>query len=377
MRRYKEKDILRLAKRINNSKRSYLLVNPLQAKHIPVSPSDALQMMTSLGELVSERYGDARLVIGFAETATAIGAVVAKSISDECTFIHTTREKAVGANNYVFFTEEHSHATEQKIVADDLDSFFTATDTIVLVDDEFSTGKTLVNMVDQLRDKYPAICEKKIVAASIINRLSEDNLRRWAAAGIESVCLLKLDNLDYTPSVEPISVKEAATITEDYKSSDALASIIIQDLPDPRLGVNISYYYETCTSKVELLSQNCNLQGKDVLILGTEECMLPALLIGKAIEDQKIVHSIMCHATTRSPIGISNIPDYPIQSGYCIHSLYDLMRSTFIYNLRPYDTVLIVSDTKAPFHRGLYELSVALKEQGCGEIVCLAGDSDV
>ena len=377
MRRYKEKDILRLAKRINNSKRSYLLVNPLQAKHIPVSPSEALQMMTSLGELVSERYGDARLVIGFAETATAIGAVVAKSISDECTFIHTTREMAVGANNYIFFTEEHSHATEQKIVADDLETFFTATDTIVLVDDEFSTGKTLVNMVDQLRDKYPAIRDKKIVAASIINRLSEENLRRWAAASIESVCLLKLDYLDYTPSVEPISVKEAVAISEDYRSSDALASIIVQDLPDPRLGVNISYYYEMCTSKAELLSQSCNLQGKDVLILGTEECMLPALLIGKAIEDQKKVHSIMCHATTRSPIGISNIPDYPIQSGYCIHSLYDLMRNTFIYNLRPYDTVLIVSDTKAPFHRGLYELSVALKEQGCGKIVCLAGESDV
>ena len=105
--------------------------------------------------------------------------------------------------------------------------------------------------------------------------------------------------------------------------------------------------------------------------------MLPALLIGKVIEDQKEVHSIMCHATTRSPIGISNIPGYPIQSGYCIHSLYDLTRNTFVYNLHSYDTVLIVSDTKAPFHQGLYELSVALKQQGCGEILCLAGDSDV
>lgn len=36
--RYQEKDILRIAKRINNSRRPYLLVNPLQAKHIPVSP---------------------------------------------------------------------------------------------------------------------------------------------------------------------------------------------------------------------------------------------------------------------------------------------------------------------------------------------------
>lgn len=33
---------LRIAKRYNNPKRSYLLVNPLQAKHIPVSPGRRL-----------------------------------------------------------------------------------------------------------------------------------------------------------------------------------------------------------------------------------------------------------------------------------------------------------------------------------------------
>ena len=99
--RYQEKDILRIAKRINNSRRPYLLVNPLQAKHIPVSPSTALQMMTSLGELVAAKYGDARLVIGFAETATAIGAVVAKTISDECLYIHTTREIVTDVKDYI------------------------------------------------------------------------------------------------------------------------------------------------------------------------------------------------------------------------------------------------------------------------------------
>ena len=95
MQRYKENDILKLAKRINNSKRSYLLVNPLQAKHIPVSPSAALQMMTSLGELVSERYGDARLVIGFAVILLIIlqvlgGTIVSvflEGISNSITFI--------------------------------------------------------------------------------------------------------------------------------------------------------------------------------------------------------------------------------------------------------------------------------------------------
>ena len=74
---YTAADTLRIAKRYNNPKRSYLLVNPLQAKHIPVSPAAALEMMGALGNQVAAKYPEARLVIGFAETATAIGAAVA------------------------------------------------------------------------------------------------------------------------------------------------------------------------------------------------------------------------------------------------------------------------------------------------------------
>ncbi len=74
---YTAADTLRIAKRYNNPKRSYLLVNPLQAKHIPVSPAAALEMMGALGDQVAAKYPEARLVIGFAETATAIGAAVA------------------------------------------------------------------------------------------------------------------------------------------------------------------------------------------------------------------------------------------------------------------------------------------------------------
>ena len=53
MRPYTAADTLRIAKRYNNPKRSYLLVNPLQAKHIPVSPTAALEMMSALGGQVA------------------------------------------------------------------------------------------------------------------------------------------------------------------------------------------------------------------------------------------------------------------------------------------------------------------------------------
>lgn len=86
---YTAADTLRIAKRYNNPKRSYLLVNPLQAKHIPVSPAAALEMMGALGDQVAAKYPEARLVIGFAETATAIGAAVAARLGPDCLYVHT------------------------------------------------------------------------------------------------------------------------------------------------------------------------------------------------------------------------------------------------------------------------------------------------
>ena len=50
MKTYTSDSCLRLARRVNNRKRTYLLVNPLQGKHLPVSPIQALEMMKTLGD---------------------------------------------------------------------------------------------------------------------------------------------------------------------------------------------------------------------------------------------------------------------------------------------------------------------------------------
>ena len=108
---YKKNDLLTIAKRYNNNKRSYLLVNPLQGKHLAVSPAKALSMMESLGEKVKKKYPETKLVIGFAETATAIALKVADTISSECYCINTTREVLPEGEDFIYFSEEHSHAS--------------------------------------------------------------------------------------------------------------------------------------------------------------------------------------------------------------------------------------------------------------------------
>ena len=343
-------DVLTVAKRLNNSKRSYLLVNPLQGKHLPTKPSAALEMMNALGKKVAE-ISSARLVIGFAETATAIGAVVAKNLSDNCVYLQTTRENLAGF--FVEFMEEHSHAPEQKLFAENLAELLD-TPEIVFVDDEFSTGKTLRNIIRQLKAEFPALNGKKIFAASIINRLLAENVAALAEDNISCVSLVKLDkNFD----ADKFSVNPAQEISP-VKKNFVLHELNFID--NPRFGVKIGDYFAQCDAAgnfiVDMLKRE-NISG-EILILGTEEFMLPAILAGFKLEQANF--SVFTHSTTRSPIGISTAENYPIREGFKLKSFYDSTRTTFIYNLKPCDAAIIMTDAKN-FAAGLENLLAALK----------------
>lgn len=98
---FQERDLVAIAKRENNKKRNYLVVDPMQGKHIPVSPSKAIDLFTKLAEKIKEAYGNEKILfIGFAETATAIGSQVAISVGGD--YIQTTREIIEGVH-YLFF----------------------------------------------------------------------------------------------------------------------------------------------------------------------------------------------------------------------------------------------------------------------------------
>ncbi len=370
--KYTAADVLRIAKRLNNTKRAYLLVNPLQAKHIPVKPSTALEMMRTLGEKLSQSYPDTRLVIGFAETATAIGAAAAECFGGDCVYIHTTREWVNGVNSMVPFLEEHSHAAEQNLCADNLRGYIDNTKRVIFIDDELSTGKTLINIISIMREWYPAMRDKEIIAASIINRLSEENTARLEAAGIRPEYLVKLPCEDYAEYVKDIEVFPAEPIESGKKTE--ITRLSPTEFLNPRAGVNFAEYKQFCRKTAigaaEKLAEEIP-RGAKVLVLGTEECMYPALVLGEVLEG-KLDGNIFCHSTTRSPVGISLKEEYPIRSGIRLRSFYEENRVTFIYNLARYDAAVIVSDS-LECAAGLDDLASALAEYGTGKIFFLGG----
>jgi len=369
---YTAADTLRIAKRYNNPKRSYLLVNPLQAKHIPVSPAAALEMMGALGDQVAAKYPEARLVIGFAETATAIGAAVAARLGPDCLYVHTTREALDG--DWILFREEHSHAAEHRLCADQLADWIDRSPAIVFVDDEFSTGRTLINMVQQLRERYPRLGERRLAAASILSRVSPENQARLAEAGIACECLVRLEHQDYERMVTGIPVKEAAPPAQG-PLPDLRTLYTAEPLPDPRRGVAVGCYTDCCRAAAEELLSRLREELPDqgaLLVLGTEECMYPALTVGSLAEQTGLCATVRCHATTRSPIGICPDSAYPIRNGVLLPSFYGGDRKTYLYDLAAYDAALVVTDAPAavdgaaPAKRGAPAALAAITDPNTG-----------
>ena len=370
---YTKETTLRVAKRYRNAKRAYLLVNPLQAKHMPVSPTEALTMMRTLGAGLQQEFPGARLVLGFAETATALGAAVASRLGPDCAFLTTTREAGEGPG-WVRFLEEHSHAAEQKLWGGDLDALLQETDTVLFVDDEISTGKTLRNMVAQLTRRWPALGEKTLVAASLLNRVTPEQEEALADAGITCRCLVRLPQEEHTAQVADWTVTEAPPAVPQNLSfrQETLPG---EGLLDPRKTLRIGAYDRSCQAVAEVMLSRAlgpvDTLGK-TLVLGTEECMYPALRLGERLE--RLGAEACCHATTRSPIGLCDAPGYPIRSGWKLPSFYEEERTTYVYDLKEYDTVIVVSDTKKTDLRAIQALASVLT---CKQLIYTQGEGYV
>ncbi len=375
---YEKKDILRLARRLHNTKREYLLVNPLQGKHIPVRPSVSLDMMECLGEKLRQRFPGAKLVIGFAETATAVGAAAANCLGGDCVYIHTTREHVSQAEKWIFFQEEHSHAVDQKLCIDHLREWIAASPQVILIDDEISTGKTILNMTAQMRRIFPELQKKTVIAASIINRLSGENEARLSAAGIVCEALLHIPEEDYTAVVRRFQTESPADHRKIIPTVQTEICKVDFGDADLRTGVVIGQYRKACgevTARIMPCIQKHLGPDKRVLVLGTEEFMYLPLLLAEEIA--ALSKSVCFHATTRSPIQVSQVPDYPIFNGCQLTSFYEADRKTYIYDLAEYDTAIVLSDSKERAPEAINSLASALHENGCHDILFLCGGEHV
>ena len=148
---------VQIAKRERNNKRGFLIVNPDLGKHVPQEPQKILNLFDKTAALFPNGWDPKHtLVIGFAETATALGLHYA--CKNHCHYMQTTRESVPGEQEYLYFSEEHSHATAQYILKNSFMSHLETINHIMFVDDEITTGKTVLNAIAAIQKE----CRKEL-----------------------------------------------------------------------------------------------------------------------------------------------------------------------------------------------------------------------
>lgn len=377
-----DESIMTVEHRSNNPKRDYLFVNKLQCKHIPCNPSKMRDMCARLASKVNVELNKIGvrniLVVGFAETATAIGTIVADNLVGHVTVLHTTREEVPYSKQLITFEEEHSHATTQKLlVKDDTDikQLLHKTDYILFVEDEISTGNTIMNFIKAL--KKTCLCKENMLfgIASVCNwtankEISIDDVVKsvdmfYLIGGelkdVNAKMNIDKSNLDCDCSVacsENGGLKDCNAYIEESRSNKKYSIIDLQDgeeresifVNDRTLFNNDRFRKSDIDSKImSVISGTKVKQTQSVRVIGTEECMSLPIMIGSVLD--KAGCEVICHATTRSKIDVI-ISDFDgtasgIKSRHSVPSAYEEDRNTYIYNLEEYtDITIVISDTR-------------------------------
>jgi len=378
--------------RSNNAKRDFLFVNKTQCKHIPCSPIKMIKACEILAQEINSffsintRYANKVLVIAFAETATAIGNIVANYVRD-CTYIMTTtREDIPNSKELITFEEEHSHSTTQKLLTYDDGSFDIYNyDFILFIDDEITTGNTILNFIKAFEKRFPT---KRFSygVASICNWMNIENRRVFKDKSIETFYLiegilidasLKLinninSNIEFESRIDNLNKnsKDSGLLIHysayDNKSKNTSEDNIFRQERLGKTPGNLTdmtireftrkdHILNDLIVKIKGLIERLNEQGNNITsirVIGTEEFMYIPIMVAAYLEEAR--YEVICHSTTRSPIDkiqyrkgmtqVSGIQDN-IVSKYSVLSPYDKNRETFIYNINEWtDLTIIITD---------------------------------
>ncbi len=319
-----------------NPKRAHLLVSNVLGKHVPQSPSVVHGHGVALGRRVRDLLGAETaghaVVLGYAETATGLGHSVADGLG-AAPYLHSTRRPVAGVSRAGGFEESHSHATSHLLLPED-PALLAGDGPLVLVDDEFSTGNTVLNTVRALHERYP---RKRYVVVALVDMRSPadagrlEDFAREIGARVDLVTAAS-GTVRLPPGVlekgqELVARYEAGSAGADAGAGSgaggAVGRVSRVDLHWPDGVPDGGRHGFTAAHRVRLenalpgmaarIAGALPTGARRVLVLGFEELMYAPLRLADALErttDADVRYS----TTTRSPVLAVDDPGYAIRT---------------------------------------------------------------
>ena len=352
---YQLDELLGFAERIN-PKRAFLFVSKVLGRHIPVSPDKMRQAFTQLATLIPDDLPEPIVVIGMAETAVGLSAGVHQVLQaryPQAILLNSTRH-AQAAALFATFSEDHSHASVHLIYQSD-DSALQANvenaKTLIMVDDEASTGNTCQNVVNALRQAGMSKLEQVHLATLVDWSLGKKLGKKLGKTDnniFNDIAFVRHHLLagdwTWTDRINAPAVTMPNVSTTEAGSQPLLptGNWGRQPTRDSTSGLDflLQGLHHTLSQRQLTLA---SFAHQKILVLGSNEFVwLPLLLAERLAQYQA---DVKFSALTRSPIAIH--ADSAVTSVIKFFDHYGLGMTNFVYNVTPeaWDWVLLCVET--------------------------------
>ena len=361
---YQLEDLLGFAQRIN-PKRAFLFVSKVLGRHIPVAPSVMRGAFTDLANLVPDDLPEPILVIGMAETAVGLSAGVHQALQTRypnALLLNSTRHAQHNDDNtetlLTTFSEDHSHAS-QHLIYQSADKAIQAqllvSKTLIMVDDEASTGNTCVNVVTALRNAGLTELEQVHLTTLVDWSLNQNQ----APVDVDDNISARLPNIDFhrhhllsgawtwTDAPNPESITMPSVDTTEAGSQPLGNTGNWGRFPTLDSTDGFDNYLMTFQTAFNLFNQRAQSEKEQfdneqlpqrILVLGSNEFVWLPFLLAEWLETQTQNATVEFSALTRSPIALGGA----ITTMLSFSDNYGLGMTNFAYNVEPSDWDLIV-----------------------------------
>ncbi|WP_227552746.1 phosphoribosyltransferase domain-containing protein [Acinetobacter albensis] len=325
-------DLLSFAERIN-PKRAFLFVSKVLGKHIPVAPSVMQKSYQDLAALIPKNLPYPISVIGMAETAVGLGAGVYRELKpdfgENAIFLTTTRHPVETLPTLGLFLEEHSHAQDQFILSSHdaiKHQHILSSKTLILVDDEISTGKTFRNLILSLKKSGLEHVER-IILVTLVNWAEQHLVTDDLGIPVEVISLLQ-GHWQWQDNNKEIDIQMPNVSSTQQQSQKIIA-------PN-------DWGREPTFLDCSIWQQIKSIQAHEkVLVLGSGEFTWIPFLMAEQLEKQGV--EVYFSSTTRSPI----MQGQAIESICLFKDNYGLNMNNYAYNVKhqQFDRVFLIIET--------------------------------